>query len=234
MRSLDKRASGAITNLDPKSPVAEAYRMLRSNIQFAGIDRELKTLLITSAGPEEGKSTTLYNLGVVMAQSGKKTILVGCDMRKPTLHRICGGHNRVGITTVLLGEMSVDEAIQKTDVPGLSLLNSGPVPPNPSELAGSAGMEHLLDELKGRADIVLVDSPPVIAVADAVILAAKVDGVILVVNAGHTQYQAAKDAKTALDNAKANVIGAVLNNVQVSKGNYYYYYYYYDQTEEQA
>jgi len=233
---LEREGISAITQMDAKSPVAEAYRLLRSNIQFASIDRELRTLLITSASPEEGKSTTLFNLGVVMAQSGKKVILLGCDLRKPTLHRLCGGHNRVGVTTVLLGQKTVDEALQKTGVPNLLLLNSGPVPPNPSELLGSAGMRTLLEQLKERADIVLVDSPPVLPVADAVVLSAIVDGVLLVVSAGHTQYQVAKDAKAALDNAKANIIGAVLNNVPVTKGNYYYYYYYYssDSGEESS
>ncbi|MEA3345710.1 MAG: polysaccharide biosynthesis tyrosine autokinase [Chloroflexota bacterium] len=214
-----------------RSPISEAYRVLRTNIQFSSPDRTLKTLLISSPGPTEGKSLTLANLGVVMAQAGQRVILVDCDLRRPTLHRIFGLSNESGLTSALFNDDSdVDRWLQPTEVDNLSVLTSGPLPPNPSELLGSQRMEEMVKELKARADVILFDSPPSLAVTDAAVLANQVDGTILVIDAGTTRREPAQRAKYDLDNVGGNILGATLNRVSTdSRGGYYYYYYYYSE-----
>lgn len=213
-----------ITIVNPLSPISEAYRTLRTNIQFAGVDRALKTIMVTSTGPSEGKSTTIANLAVVMSQADKKTLLIDADMRKPTVHHTFDLINRDGLTTYLTGQQSVDQVIQKTTINRLDVITSGPIPPNPSELLNSKVMTRLLEELNGRYDQVLIDTPPVIAVTDAQVLASKVDGVVLVVNAGKTNKDIAMKAKQQLENVKANILGVVLNNKEIKDDSYYYYY----------
>ena len=213
-----------ITIADPGSPASEAYRTLRTNIHFSSLDNPLKALLITSTDPGEGKSTTLANLAVTMAQAGNRVLVVDCDLRRPSIHRLFGLGNTAGLTTMMLEAHAKEKPpLQATGVPGLTVLTSGPLPPNPSELLGSRRMSDVLTQLRGEADIVLVDTPPIIAVADAAILASKVDGVLLVVQANKTRRELARKAKTALEKANANLLGVVLNNVKMDANIYRYY-----------
>ncbi len=211
-----------ITIADPRSAVSEAYRTLRTNIQFSSLDRALRTILITSTVAEEGKSTTLANLAVTFAQGGNRTIAVDSDLRRPSLHRLFGVPNEAGLTTMVLEERN-DLLLQSTDVPNLSVLPSGPLPPNPSELLASRRMERIVEILKAEADFVLFDCPPIVAVSDAAVLAPRVDGVLLVVSSGKTKRDSAARAKAQLETVNANIIGAVLNNVKGDRNLYTYY-----------
>ncbi len=213
-----------VTVADPRSPVSEAYRTLRTNLDFSSLDKPLKTLLVTSAGPEEGKSTVLANLAVTTAQAGRKVILVDCDLRRPTLHSIFSLKNDVGLTTMVVDDAAMESPpLQDTGVEGLQLVSSGPLPPNPSELLGSRRMEEIIAVLLERADVVLFDAPPVVAVTDAAVLATKVDGVLLVINAGGTKRDYARAAKARLEKVNANLLGAVLNNVKFDISLHRYY-----------
>jgi capsular exopolysaccharide synthesis family protein len=206
---------------DPRAAAAEAYRTLRTNIQFSSLDKPLHTLLATSTAPDEGKSTTLANLAVTMAQAEQRVILVDCDLRRPTLHTLFDLPNDVGLTSMILAQ---DDAppLQETSVPGLSLLASGPLPPRPADILGSRRMEAAIARLCAEADIVLFDTPPVNAVTDAAVLATKVDGVLLVFQAGKTRRDAARQARQILEKVKANIVGVVLNNATVEQGYGYY------------
>lgn len=217
---------GLIT-ANPKSGVAEAYRSLRTNIQFYNVGERMRRLLVTSSGPSEGKSTTSSNLAITFAQAGNRVILLDADLRRPFLHRVFQVSNLVGFTNVMVGEASLEEAIRPTEVPGLSVLTSGPIPPNPAEMLGSTRMIEVLDQLSDLADIVIIDSPPVIAVTDASVLAPLVDGVILVAGAGLVNREMAQRAKAQLEAVRARVLGVVLNGVEAEGSGYYYYYYYY-------
>lgn len=218
-----------VTILAPTDPAAEAYRVLRTNLQFMGLDRPLQALAVTSATPGEGKSLTSANLAAAFAQAGQRVLLVDADLRRPMLAKMFGLNRRAwgGLTTVLAGSQELAEAVQETPVPGLSVLASGPIPPNPAELLGAQRMTELLARLRAEWDLVIVDTPPVLAVADASILAPRLDGVLLVVRAGQVGYPQAKRAKEALDAVGARVLGAVVDGVQCQGGDGYYYYYYY-------
>ena len=218
-----------ITHLDPKSPVAETYRTLRTNLQYSTIERELKILLMTSSGPKEGKSTTVANLAIAMAKAGKKVILLDADLRRPVIHSVFGHDKENGITNYLMGMVSYENLPKQTFLDNLWIVSSGSLPPNPSELLASKKMHDLLERLKKDYDRILIDSPPVIAVTDAAILSKEVDGTILVVAANQTNKDALQRAKGLLDNIKTNLIGLVLNGVDISGvyGSYYYYYHHY-------
>jgi capsular exopolysaccharide synthesis family protein len=216
-----------ITHEQAKSPVAEAYRTFRTNLQFSKADGSLKTLMYTSAGPGEGKSTTAANSAVVLAQTGKRVIIIDCDLRKPVQHKIFGLPNR-GVTNVLIENLPATDLLQNTEIRNLRILTSGPIPPNPSELLGSAKMERILNELKDEVDYLIIDAPPVVAVTDACVLASKTDGVILVVTAGMVRPEMAQHAKDLLVKANATILGVVLNRVEIEKEHAYYYYYYGD------
>ncbi len=203
-----------ITLSDPRSQAAEAYRTLRSNLYFSALDKPLHTLVVTSAEPEDAKSTTLADLAVTLAQGGQRVILADCDLRRPRQHEIFGVSDARGLTTMLLEDTALQSPpLLETGVEGLWLLPSGPLPPNPAELLGSQKMDAVIAALRERADTVLFDAPPVLAVTDATILASKVDGVLLVVEAGHTRREQAQRAKTVLEKAHVRLVGAVLNNV---------------------
>lgn len=207
---------GLVTLTAPASPAAESYRTLRMNLQFASLDRKLRSLLVTSAGPAEGKTTTLANLAVTLAQIDQRVILVDADLRRPSLHRLFQTPNEQGLTTMTLEDEALENPpLQFTAVPGLQVLPSGTLPPRPADLLGSRRMEAVLEALMQRADMVLLDAPPVTVVTDAVILATKVDGVLLVVSAGDTKRDHAKQAVERLAKVNANVVGAVLNNASV-------------------
>jgi capsular exopolysaccharide synthesis family protein len=222
-----------VASVESKAPESEAYRTLRTNIQFSSVDRPTRTLLVTSSGPSEGKSTTAANLAVVMAQTGKRVIVVDADLRRPVLHRIFGVPNNTGITTALLAgdDMSLDGHLQPSKVENLSLLTSGPIPPNPSEILGSHRMASLIESLTQLADMVIFDSPPVLAVTDAAVLGRQVDGVVLVADARQTREQVLARAVSELQNTGANLLGVVLNRLDSRSGGYDYYYYYYSDEE---
>jgi protein-tyrosine kinase len=214
-----------------KSPESEAYRTLRTNIQFSSVDNPIRSLLVTSSSPGEGKSTTTANLAVVLAQTGQRVIVVDTDLRRPVLHKVFGIPNNIGLTTALLaGEsLSQEDYLQPTEIDTLSVLTSGPIPPNPSELLGSHRMQHLIEVLAQAADIVIFDSPPVLAVTDAVVLGRQVDGVLVVADAGNTREHALAQAVAELQKTGANVLGVALNRLDTRRGGYYYYYYYSDE-----
>jgi len=208
----------------PKDPVAEQYRTIRTNIQFSNVDQDIKTIVVTSSGAEEGKSTTTSNLATVYAQQGLNVLLIDADLRKPTGHYTFRLENHIGLTNVLTRQSTLAQAVQESEIPHLSVLTSGPIPPNPSELLASAQMAELLKEMKEQFDMIIFDTPPILAVADAQILANQVDGTILVVSSGKTEKDAALKSKELLSNAQGKLLGAVLNNRKVEEGNYYYYY----------
>jgi len=208
----------------PKDPVAEQYRTIRTNIQFSGTDEEIKSLLLTSSGPSEGKSTTSANLAAVYAQQGLNVLLIDGDLRKPTAHYTFRLENHTGLTNVLTKQSQLGQAVQSTEVPNLYVLTSGPIPPNPSELLASKQMGEVLAEMKERFDMVIFDTPPILAVADAQILANQVDASLLIVSSSKTEKDAALKAKELLTQAKSKLLGAVLNNRKMEEGNYYYYY----------
>lgn len=214
-----------ITLLQPRSPIAEAYRILRTNLQFSGVDRILQTVMITSSSPEEGKSLTTANLAVVMAQAGATTLLLDADLRRPTQHEIFDLDNNVGLSLLLSkNPMPVNAVIQNSSVENLKVITAGPIPPNPSELLGSKRMAALLDTLKEQADFIVIDSPPILAVSDSSVLAPHVDTTLLVVNAGRTRRGAAQHSKEALNTIGANIAGVVLNRIAQRSGSYAYYY----------
>lgn len=213
-----------VTISNPRSPVAEAYRALRTNLEFSGLDKPLRSMVITSASPDEGKSTTLANLAVTVAQAGKRVILVDCDLRRPSLHQIFNVRNNVGITDLMRDEsLMANPPLQDTPIPTLKLLTSGQLPPNPAELLGSRRMGEIITCLLGQADVVLFDTPPIIAVTDAALLSSKVDGVVLVIGAGKTRREHARKAKALLDKVNARLVGTVLNNVKLDSTMQYYY-----------
>lgn len=214
-------SSPLIAIRDPRAPAAEAYRTLRTNIQFSSLDRPLHTLLVTSTSPDEGKSTTLANLAVTIAQAEQRVILVDCDLRRPTLHTLFGLSNEVGLTNMILSQEEAPP-LQETGVPGLSLLASGPLPPRPADILGSRRMEAVIAQLRSQADMVLFDTPPVIAVTDAAVLATKVDGTLLVFQAGKTSRERARQARQMLEKVKAHIVGVVLNNAEIEQGYDYY------------
>ncbi|KRE75566.1 CpsD/CapB family tyrosine-protein kinase [Paenibacillus sp. Soil750] len=227
MRTLINRHQ-LITELHPKSHVSESYRTLRTNIQFSSIDRIMKTILVTSAQPGEGKSTTAANLSVAYAQEGKKVLIVDADLRKPTIHHYFGVSNRYGLTSAIVNRTQFDEFISETSIENLSLITSGPIPPNPSELLMSQKMTAFLEEMTARFDVIIIDSPPTLAVADAQILATKCDGVVMVISDGKVKRDMARKAIHNLERVQAKILGVVLNNKRHRKSDAAYYYYYGD------
>ena len=223
-------AATLVAHIDPKSPAAEAYRTLRTSIQFAGLDHKCRSIVVTSSSPGEGKSTTVANFGVVLAQTGSRVCLVDSDLRRPTLHRIFGLGNSRGLTTALLDGLPFTEVAQPTNVTGLSVLTSGPVPPNPAELVGSNRMREALEAATGEYDMILLDSPPVVSVTDAVALATFADGVVMVVQTGKVPYEVIRRATGQILAVKGRILGVVMNGVNMKRDGYYYDYYRYYQS----
>jgi capsular exopolysaccharide synthesis family protein len=213
-----------ITLTNPRSPAAEAYRTLRTNLTFfAALDKPIETLIVTSATQDEDKSTVLANIAVTMAQGERRTILVDADLRRPCLHEMFGSANDQGLTNMIVEEAALDDPpLAAAGVDNLWLLPSGPLPPNPADILGSRKMEQVIAALKARADIVLFDAPPVVAVTDAAVLGTKVDGVLLVVCAGRTRREHAQQAKELLERVHVRIVGAVLNDAPrgVTLGGY--------------
>ena len=231
MRSLVLRKKQQTTNsrklvasFDPKAPVSEQFRTIRTNIEFSGVDEQIQVIMVTSSGPMEGKSTTTANLAVVFAQQDKKVLLVDADLRKPTVHYTFNQLNNFGLTSVLSGQVQLKAAANVTDVPNLSVLTSGPIPPNPAELLGSKSMAKFIKEARENYDVILFDTPPILAVTDAQVLGTQCDGSVLVVFSGKTELEHAKKAKELLEATKSKLLGAVLNGKKLQNSDYYYYY----------
>ena len=218
---------------DGKSPISETYRTLRTNIQFTALDTKEKVLLVTSAGIGEGKSTTIANLAVAIAETDKKVLLIDCDMRRPTVHKIFKLSNIKGVSDYLIGEVALDK-VKNNVSPFLDVLPSGTIPPNPSELLGSKKMKKFLEEMGEQYDYILLDAPPVMAVTDAQVLSTLSSGVILVVASGKAQRELAKRSKELLEAVGANIIGAVLTCIDVKNTQYGYYSYYIQDEPVQA
>jgi capsular exopolysaccharide synthesis family protein len=211
---------------DTQSPTAEAYRMVRTNLEFARGGRRNQTLLVTSALPGEGKSTTSANLAIAQAQTGRRVLLVDADMRRPSIHRMFGIPNATGLSTLFVMEQPAPAGLLRpTALESLVVLPTGPLPPNPAELLSSERMAEIIELLKAQADVVIFDSPPLLSVADALSLAARLDGVVLVVDAGRTRSGMLARATELLMQAQARIFGVVLNRVKVGRGDGYYYYY---------
>lgn len=223
LRGNKKRNLNLISYINPKSPITEQYRLIRTNIQFSSGDREIKTIVVTSAEPDEGKSTTASNLAIVFAQQGKRVLLIDTDLRKPTLHYAFKLNNIQGITTVLTKQTSIEDTISTTDVPNLDVLTSGPIPPDPSLLLNSKSLDKLIEEMQNKYEHIIFDTPPTLAVADSQILANKCDGTILVVKSGKTTKQKALKTKEILIGTKANLLGAILNESDTKSNRQYYY-----------
>ena len=216
-----------ITVHTPRAPVSEAYRVLRTNLNFAAVDGDIRAILVTSSSPSEGKSTTTANLAVVLAQTGKQVCIIDADLRRPMQHKIFGVTNNHGLTTALLDAATpVLNHVQVSKVSGLSVMTSGPIPPNPAELLNSQRMSKVLEEMKSHFDILVFDSPPTLTVADASILSPQVDGCVLVVEAGKTRLDALVDATERLEKSGAHVLGVVMNQLRSGRSGYYDYYYY--------
>jgi non-specific protein-tyrosine kinase len=211
-----------VTLSNPRAPASEAYRALRTNLIFSGLREPLHTLVVTSPAPEEGKSTALANLAVTLAQGGKRTIVVDCDLRRPSQHDIWGIAREPGLTTMVLEGLK-EAPLVEVGIENLKVLTSGPLPSNPADLLGAPRMDEIVEQLKKKADMVLFDAPPVIAVTDATLLAAKLDGVLLVLRARSTRRDHAERAKELLERVGVRIVGTVLTNAQVDTqiGGYY-------------
>lgn len=231
LRRLGSLQGKLVKNVGSKSPVAESYRSLLTNIQFADLDNPVKTILVTSPSPKEGKSLTTSNLALTMAQNGMRVLLIDADLRRPTVHKLFGCQRSPGLSELITSDLSnIEEYVQNTYADNLYVLPGGAVPPNPAGILGSDKMKRLIEEAKKRFDIVLFDSPPVVAMSDASVLAVGLDVTILVLHAGHTKRQIAAQAKDLMERLNINIFGVVLNGVDYSKryGYYYYYYHYHD------
>ena len=230
-KKYDKKNQGAtkpvnlITLLNPNSPISEQYRTVRTNLQFAVAgDQPLRSMTVVSSGPGEGKSTSAANLAVVFAQAGRKVLLVDADMRKATVHKTFGLSNEMGLSNLVSGQQAAYSVIHATDVNNLSIITSGPTPPNPAELLNSRRMNVLMEELYQTFDLIIFDLPPVMTVADGLIMASKTDGTVLVIREGVTRKDSVLEAKNRLLQAKARILGVIYNGAeQVNESSYYYY-----------
>ena len=205
----------------PKSITAESYRSLRTNIQYASIDKQVKTLVVTSSNAGEGKSTVAGNLAYTFFQSGKRVLIIDCDLRKPSLHRKFNVSNEVGLTDVLVGTSELNKVMKKID-DNLYLLTTGTLPPNPAEIIGSNTMENFLDECKINFDYIILDTPPILPVTDSKLLAIKADATVLVVRSEISKLKHVSQAFKELGKVNANVIGTILNDVEVHSERLYY------------
>ncbi|MGM1387809.1 CpsD/CapB family tyrosine-protein kinase [Bacillus cereus group sp. BceL293] len=212
-----------IAHQKSKSPIAEQYRNIRTNVEFAAIDTNIRSLMVTSANPSEGKTTTTANLAVVFAQQGKKVLLIDAEMRKPAMHQMFQMNNIFGLTNVLTHNDRFEKCVQQTSVDNLHFLPCGPIPPNPAELLGSNSMKELLEKVYGMYDLVILDLPPMLAVADAQIMANQCDASILVIRSEVTKKEDAVKAKGLLQSAKGKLLGVVLNDCEREENLYYYY-----------
>jgi capsular exopolysaccharide synthesis family protein len=222
-----------VTLKHPRSPVSEAYRIVRTNLRFSGIENPSGALLVTSAGPGEGKTTTAANLAVTMAQAGRRVILIDADLRRPTVHKLFGLPNDFGLSSMFLGDApTVDSVMQPTAVEGLRVIPSGPVPPNPAEILDSKLMKEILQYLRTQSDMVIIDSPPALVVADASIIGSSCSGAMLVIDAGRTRSDASRRALATLKQTGTKVFGVVLNKLTTRRASGHYNYYYYSSDKQ--
>lgn len=214
-----------IVQNEPKSPVSEQYRTIRTNIMYSSIDKEMKTILFTSAAPNAGKSTTAANVAIAFAQAGHSTLLIDADLRRPTMHYTFELGNPRGLSSAIVGESEIEQVIRQTEIDNLDIITSGPVPPNPAELLQSKKMQHLLKTVQMQYDNIIIDSPPLLSVSDAQILGPQADGTIMVVSSNDSDKDQLEKAKDLLGKTDTNIIGVVLNRKDMgSKDSYYYYY----------
>lgn len=217
-----KESRKLVTISETKSLILEQFRTIRTNITFSMPNQDLKTILVTSSIPGEGKSTNAANIGVVFAQGGKRVLIIDGDMRMPTLHQTFKTYNKIGLSNVIAKKAEYYEAIQETFIVGLHVMTSGSIPPNPSELLSSSALDILLLDVKKDYDIIIVDAPPLLSVSDSQILANKCDGTLLIVNTGVVEKGAVQKATAILSTSKAKVLGVVLNNYVSSSRKHYY------------
>lgn len=220
-RSRTGPEAALIALTQPRSATSEAFRTLRTNIQFAGLDQPCRTIVLTSAGAEEGKTTATANFAVVTAQAGARVCVIDSDLRRPSLHRLFGVDNARGLTTALVEGLSFADVAQPSRVPNLFILPSGPLPPNPAELVGSNRMRDCLQAATDSFDLVLCDSPPVMAVSDATALAALCDGVILVIRVGKTPQDLLRRVVEQIEGVKGRILGVLLNRADPRRFGYY-------------
>lgn len=214
-----------MTLLDPASVASEAYRTLRTSLLYALVDAPPKVVVVTSPGSAEGKSTTCANLAVVLAQAGKSTLVIDCDLRKPSMHKIFGLRNFAGVVDALARELDLRE-IWHEPLPNLKVVTTGSIPPNPAELVGSRRFAQVLGRMREEFDYVIIDSPPVGLVSDPMVLATQGDGVLLVLDAQHTRKGSLRQAVRSLESVGAKILGTVMNNAKAEKDGYYYGYVY--------
>lgn len=214
-----------IAHHDPLSKTAEAYKIARTNVEFAMLDKKLKTIAVTSAQQSEGKTVTIANLAISYAQAGRHILLIDADLRRPSVHRRFGLPNRQGLTTAIVRGSDPQACVQDSKIPNLSILTSGPIPPNPAEMLMSETLWRLIDELKPHYDMIFLDAPPVGVVTDAAIIATKVDGTIFVVRAGEIKKAQLTRATDLLKKVNAHVLGFILNGASKQTDDYYNYYY---------
>lgn len=220
-----KNGASLVTITKPNSTIAEQFRTIRTNIQFSMIDKELKSLVFTSSGPGEGKSTTSANVAVVFATQGKRVLLVDADMRKPTVHKSFQLSNHEGLTTLLTEKsVALGNVINETQIENLYVLTSGPIPPNPSELLDSKKMNTIIEALEASFDLILFDMPPIVSVTDAQVMASKTDGTVFVIRNGVANKDAVLKAKELLEIVNANVVGTIFNGLEKRKDKAYKYY----------
>ncbi|SDI42327.1 CpsD/CapB family tyrosine-protein kinase [Natribacillus halophilus] len=222
-RQISKRRS-LITRENPMSPISEQFRTIRTNIQYAAIDQDMQVIMTTSSGPAEGKTTINANLAETVGQQEEKVLLVDADMRKPSVHYMFYLANHTGLSNIITKQRDFADVVQSTSNEALDVLTCGPIPPNPSELLGSQTMKHFINEARALYDYIIIDTPPVLAVTDAQIVAGISDGVILVVDSGHTEKEDARKATELLKQSNAKMLGAVLNRQERKTSNYMYYY----------
>ena len=216
---------GLVSMINPKSIVAEQFRMVRTNLEFSIVDKDLKSFLVTSLAPSAGKSTISSNLAATFATQGKKVLLVDTDMRKPTIHKILKLRNNEGLSTLITSkEATIFEYIEKTEFENMYVLTSGATPPNPAELISSKRMEQLIEEMEQAFDLVIFDTPPVLAVADSQIMAGKVDGTLFVLRKGLDTKEQIQSANERMQSVNANVLGAIYNRIEPNDDTYYYEY----------
>lgn len=215
-----------IIKSEPKSPVSEQFRTIRTNITYSNIDNPVKTVLFTSATPNAGKSTVAANVAIAYAQAGKKTLLLDADLRRPTMHHTFEVQNMLGLSTAIINSSPLDEIVRESNIENLDLITSGPIPPNPSELLSSKKMNLFMKMVENQYDMVIIDSPPILAVTDSQILSQLTNSTILVTNVADNNRDRISQAKQLLEKADANIIGIVLNNKKMDtiKTDYYYYY----------
>lgn len=216
-----------ISHHAPKSTASESYRGIRTALLLSSADRAPQVILVCSAGPKEGKTITSANIAVTMAQTGNRVLVLDCDMRRPKVHRLFGAERDRGMSNILAGYCSMDDVLLHTGIENVDIIPSGPIPPNPSEILGSRHMKELIEQARTRYERIIIDSPPVTAVTDAVILSSFADGVVIVIRAGETHREIIKNGIAQLRAVNARILGAVLNAVDMGRDSYYYYQYYY-------